>query len=289
MNYDRDFDSSASSPNTLNLTDGDFSKVKKELFNITCFNINSITHGDRINQLSDYCRKLNLSVLGICESKLDDTISASIYSIPGYNLECLHRNRNGGGILCYIHESLPYVRRQNLEVKSKEIEQISIDVSLKNLIFNINIVYRPPNDLLESQNEFLNKMNNTLAKIKRHKCNTRIIMGDFNFGNCYNFYSNLSQKPLDNKAPELFEAKGFQQIIDIPTRHFNNSVSLIDLIFINSHSNHENLVLNAILPPIADHCGTLCSINTLTFKQSPKKFLSYDYQDKKHQLEKPVL
>ena len=105
-------------------------------------------------------------------------------------------------------------------------------------------------------------------------------MGDFNFGNCYNFYSNLSQKPLDNKAPELFEAKGFQQIIDIPTRHFNNSVSLIDLIFINSHSNHENLVLNAILPPIADHCGTLCSIHTLTFKQSPKKFLSYDYQDK---------
>ena len=121
MNYDRDFDSSASSPNTLNVTDGDFSKVKKEFFNITCFNINSITHGDRINQLSDCCRKLNLSVLGICESKLDDTISASIYTIPGYNLECLHRNRNGGGILCYIHESLPYVRRQNLEVKSKEI------------------------------------------------------------------------------------------------------------------------------------------------------------------------
>ena len=107
---------------------------------------------DRINQLYDYCRKLNLSILGICESKLDDTISTSIYSIPGYNLEHLHRNRHGGGILCYIHESLPYVRRQNLEVKSKEIEQISIDVTIKNKIVNINILYRPPDDHLESQN-----------------------------------------------------------------------------------------------------------------------------------------
>ena len=280
MNYDSDFDSSAQSPNTLNLTDGDFSKVNKQLFNVGFYNVNSITFGDRINQLYDYCRKLNLSILGICESKLDDTISTSIYSIPGYNLEHLHRNRHGGGILCYIHESLPYVRRQNLEVKSKEIEQISIDVTIKNKIVNINILYRPPDDHLESQNEFLNKMNNTLAKLKRHTCNTRIILGDFNFGNCYNFHSNLSHKPLDNKAPELFEAKGFQQIIDIPTRHFNNSVSLIDLIFFNSHSNLENLVLSATLPPIADHCGTLCSLNTLTFKQSPKKCLSFDYQDK---------
>ena len=56
-------------------------------------------------------------------------------------------------------------------------------------------------------------------------------------------------------TPELFEVKEFQQIIDIPTILFNNSVSLIDLIFFNSNSNLENLVLSATLPPIADHCG----------------------------------
>ena len=60
MNYRRDVDSSATSPNTLNLTDGDFLKVNKQRFNIRCFNVNSITRNDRINQLHDYCRKLNL-------------------------------------------------------------------------------------------------------------------------------------------------------------------------------------------------------------------------------------
>ena len=140
MNYDREFDSSATSPNTLNLTDGDFLKVNKQHFNICFFNVNSIKRGDRINQLHNYCRKLNLSILGICESKLDDTISASVYLIPGDNLECLHRNRHGGGILCYIHESIPYIRRQNLQVKSKEIEQISFEVTIKDEIVNINIV-----------------------------------------------------------------------------------------------------------------------------------------------------
>ena len=81
----------------------------------------------------------------------------------------------------------------------------------------------------------------------------------------------ISQQPLENKAPELFEVIGFQQIIYIPTKFFNNSVSLIDLIFINSNSNLENLALSATLPPIADHCGTLRSLNTLTFIQCPKK------------------
>ena len=92
----------------------------------------------------------------------------------------------------------------------------------------------------------------------------------------------LLQLPFQfiTQPTELFEVKGFQQIIDIPTRLFNNSVSLIDLIFFNSNSNLENLVLSATLPPIADHCGNLSSLNTLTFKQSPKKFLNFYHQYK---------
>ena len=81
----------------------------------------------------------------------------------------------------------------------------------------------------------------------------------------------ISQQPLENKAPELFEVIGFQLIIYIQKKLFNNSVSLIDLIFFNSNSNLENLALSATLPPIADHCGTLRSLNTLAFKQSLKK------------------
>ena len=55
-----------------------------------------------------------------------------LQEVTGYNLEYLHRNRHSGGILCYIHESLPYVRRQNLEVKSKEPPLIDNDEVINN-------------------------------------------------------------------------------------------------------------------------------------------------------------
>ena len=100
-------DSSASYPNTFNLTDDDFSKINKNLFNIGCYNINSITNGDRTDQLQNICTKLNLGILGIVESKLDETISPSNFSLPGYNHISVNRNCNGGGLICNLHESIP--------------------------------------------------------------------------------------------------------------------------------------------------------------------------------------
>ena len=67
INHDKDLDSLATLPPTLNLTDMNFSKVNKQFFNVGCFIINSITHGDRKDQLNDCCKKLNLGILGICE------------------------------------------------------------------------------------------------------------------------------------------------------------------------------------------------------------------------------
>ena len=52
--------------------------------------------------------------------------------------------------------------------------------------------------------------------------------------------------------------------------------TLIDLIFADKI---DNIVLTGLLPPLSDHCGTLISVNTLSFKQKPKKFKQYQYED----------
>ena len=84
----------------------------------------------------------------------------------------------------------------------------------------------------------------------------------------YNFNGGLNLKPLDNKGSNLFLEQGFSQLIDNPTRYSNLSTSLIDLIFMNKT---ENVILQAVLPTIADHLGTVIAVNCMTFQPKKKK------------------
>ena len=59
-----------------------------------------------------------------------------------------------------------------------------------------------------------------------------LIASDLNFGNCYCKFPILEHKPLDSAASDLFSSFGFTQLIDIPTRITENTMSLIDLIFL---------------------------------------------------------
>ena len=74
-------------------------------FKIVHYNVNSILAPDRLDQLSDVCQILNVNVLVITESKLDQTIPNTLITIPGYH-EPIRRDReingrNGGGVLIY--------------------------------------------------------------------------------------------------------------------------------------------------------------------------------------------
>ena len=55
----------------------------------------------------------NASIVGIGETKLDDSISSSEIEIEGYGLLRLDRSRRGGGVACYIKRSLAYNYKDN--------------------------------------------------------------------------------------------------------------------------------------------------------------------------------
>ena len=60
------------------------------------------------------------------ESKLDSSFPGSQFHIPGYGLFRKNRNKNGGGLMCYINQDLPveiatiYKFPTNLKVLSIE-------------------------------------------------------------------------------------------------------------------------------------------------------------------------
>ena len=256
------------------MVDGDFSSINRNLLNIVSFNVNSLTHGSRIEQLGSLCREVNADVICLQETKMDETVSPSVYHLEGYNAEVRNRTIHGGGVAVYIKEHLPYVRMSKLE--SKTIEHISIDLIVNHQKYSINNFYRPPHNLAHQRQEFLAEMDLTLLKLRSHRSALKLLLGDYNFGSVYAANMNLNPLPLDSKAPDMFLERGFYQQIDLPTRQVRLSSSLIDLIFADKI---DNIVLTGLLPPLSDHCGTLISVNTLSFKQKPKKFKQYQYED----------
>ena len=265
-------------PNTIDLTDGDFTQINTKLLNIASYNINSITHGSRKDEIEIIAHQLNLAVICLTETKLDDNVHPSCYAIQGYNIEHKHRTRRGGGVCIYIRDDIPYVRSTKIE--SKTLEHLAIDLTVKSKKYNISVLYRPPSrstieqSALQEDLKFLENLEITLSKIRSHRAAYKLICGDMNFGDCYNCFGGLNGKSLDEKAAPMFLEKSFYQLVDIPTRKFNESVSLIDLIFINKT---DDVVLTAVTPPISDHSGTIVSLNTLNFKKPPKETVIYDY------------
>ena len=59
-------------------------------------NINSLL--PKIDELKHMARLSNAAVIGICESKLDKSITNSEILIENYDLLCCNQNRNKGGV-----------------------------------------------------------------------------------------------------------------------------------------------------------------------------------------------
>ena len=90
--------------------------------------------------------------------KLDNTVSNEELKIDGYNLLQSDKNKNGGGISCYIKNNIAHNRQSCI---SENIENIVLDILLsKSKAITVGIIYRPPNHV-----DFIDHFNNALAKL----------------------------------------------------------------------------------------------------------------------------
>ena len=88
-------------------------------------NINSLL--PKIDELRHMARLSNAAVIGICESKLDKSITNSEILIDNYDLLRCDRNRNGGGVACYIRNDLSYMQKN---LFPNDIENVFFEIHL---------------------------------------------------------------------------------------------------------------------------------------------------------------
>ena len=82
--------------------DRDQIKEDFEVFNNKRLRLNINGRLNKIDELRYIARTSNATVIGIIETKLDNTVYDSKVTVDGYNIVRNDRNRNGGGLACYI-------------------------------------------------------------------------------------------------------------------------------------------------------------------------------------------
>ena len=134
-------------------------------------NINSLL--SKIDELRAIAKKSRATVIGITESKLDESVTDGEINIDGYELIRSDWNRHGGGVACYIRNDISFNPRGNF---SSKVENIFLDMLLpKTKPILIGILYRPPD-----QSKFLDKLSMAISETDNFDAQEVYILGDLN-------------------------------------------------------------------------------------------------------------
>ena len=102
-------------------------------------NINGLLN--KIDELRYIARSSNAAVIGITETKLDNTVYDSEVTVDGYNIAQNGRDRNGRIVACYIRKNIFFNRKACI---SDNIENIFTDLLLpKRKPISVGIIYKP--------------------------------------------------------------------------------------------------------------------------------------------------
>ena len=133
-------------------------------------NINSLL--SKIEKIRTLSINTSISVLGITDKKLDNTVSNEELKIDGYNLSRSDRNKNGGRVAWYIKNNIAHNRKLSI---SGNIGNVVLDILLpKSKPITAGIIYRPLNQV-----DFVDYFTNALGKWP-FQSNEINLLGDFN-------------------------------------------------------------------------------------------------------------
>ena len=94
-------------------------------------NARSLTKDGRIEDMYlELCSLHAFDIIGVSETHLGPNVTDNDVELVNYSLLRNDRNRNGGGVALYVHESISVLRRPDLE--KPNMEMLWAEVMFKN-------------------------------------------------------------------------------------------------------------------------------------------------------------
>ena len=215
----------------------------------------------------------SVPLIAISESWLKDHITDAQVSIPNYEIirqDILNRRR--GGVVLYVHNTLPISDLSTYDDDTCE----AIILSIKSINMKVAAVYRPPDTGIDSFENLLTFLHKNQNSGDPDKYIYFLIMGDFNFPyiNWEGNQRNLSEKHTSKSETlllQFMENNLLSQYVSQPTREKN----ILDLFL----TNNTNLVLQTSSEetPLSDH--NIVSIQTTYNLKSKQTFNIPDFSD----------
>ena len=259
--------------NRHQLKDHKFEVFTRKGLHFIHLNINSLL--PKIDELRYIAKNSNAAVIGISETKLDNIVYYSEFAVDGYNIVRNDRNREGGGVACYIRNNICFNRKTCL---SNNIENIFIDLLFpKTKPITIGVIYNPPN-----QTRFLEQIMTEFETLDLN--DEHYVLGDSNINLLFRgkyifdkpnefrqFYKDLS--PDIKKYTEFCSTYGFKQLIKSRTRTTCSTSALIDHILTNTQ---EYISQSGIIDTaVSDHSMVYCTRKISRSKYNKHKEITF--------------
>ena len=147
-------------------------------------------------------------------------------------------------------------------MSTENIESSWVEVNrLKSNKLFVGCVYRPPNACSDT---FIDLLNDSLSKLPVGS--QIVLLGDFNID--FLAQNNGASFKLKRQLRQFAIANDQEQLINSPTRIFEQTRTAIDLVFVtNTHRIVESGVLHSA---ISDHSFVYCTMKSAVPKHLPK-------------------
>ena len=134
-------------------------------------NVNSLL--PKIDEICYVTKLTNATFIELSETKLDNTVLSSELEIEGYGLVRSDRSHRGGGVACFVKNSISYNWKRNFCINT---ESIFIEIFLpKSKLVLIGILYRPPDKY-----DFVNYLECTFSDTNVSESQECYLLSDFN-------------------------------------------------------------------------------------------------------------
>ena len=235
-----------------------FSKNNSKNMIFSHLNINSIS--SKFIEIHQILVNGHTDLLFLSETKLDDSYPSAQFHVNQFSVHRHDRNAHGGGLMCYVRETIPHRNRTDIAINEDGIETIVIQVKTadKNMFFLH--VYKPPDINIRYLTQNLERMLNKCFNESNHVH----IIGDLNV--------NFKQTP--NPLSQICDTYDLKQLIKSPTcfKSLNNP-SLIDVILTNKSKSIKSTINLSL--GISDFHNYISAATRLSCPSSEPKLVHY--------------
>ena len=243
--------------------------LKEQSKNLRLMHLNTQCMTSTFNEFLLTVKQFPMNVITLSETWLKNNPALLEYvSVPGYS--AVFRNREsikGGGVGAYMHESIQFKRRCDIENLHPDLEHLWLELPGRNKHSKalIGIMYRSKLKLSES--DWLEGVESLLGYLTMSWDGLLVVTGDVNID---------MRKPSDNltrKYQTLLEVFSLKQIVTKPTRVTRTSKTLINHIVVNFP---QNITYTDVIPcsMVGDHDAPFACINVRVPRFEPRfKFL----------------